>query len=137
MKSAFQIGKVARREKVRERPMRGQAIHDASRNISKGETYLAIACVSAAGESLTPCIITSQDSPSVREKLKKHGVEFGTDLIMKSNAKPYINVEIFLDYVRTVLIPKLGELRRLVEFAEEMPVLLMDNCSSHITWVVM
>jgi hypothetical protein len=35
-----------------------------------------IACVSAAGESLTPYIITSQDSPSIRQQLKKHGVRF-------------------------------------------------------------
>jgi hypothetical protein len=59
--------------------MRRQTIHNTSRNISKGETYLLIACVSAAGESLTPYIISSQDSYSVREKLKKHGVRFGTD----------------------------------------------------------
>jgi hypothetical protein len=40
-----------------------------------------IACVSAAEESLIPCSITSQDSPSVREQLEKHGVRFETDLI--------------------------------------------------------
>jgi hypothetical protein len=95
-----------------------------------------IACVFAAGESLTPDIIASQDSSWVREKLNKHGVRFGTDLIMKSNAKPYINVKIFLDYVRTVRLPHLGELGRLEEFAEEMAGLLMDNCPSHIDCVV-
>jgi hypothetical protein len=56
-----------------------------------------IACVSAAGESLIPYITPLQDSPPVRAQLKKRGVRFGTDLIMKSNAKPYINAEIFLD----------------------------------------
>jgi hypothetical protein len=52
---------------------------------------------------------------------------------MKSNAKPSINSEIFLDYVQTVFLPYLAELRPLDEFAEEMEVLLMDNCPSHIT----
>jgi hypothetical protein len=76
----------------------------------------------------------------------------GTDLIMKSNAKSYISPEIFLDYIQTVLLPNLAELRRLDEldeldelnelnemneFAEEMAVLLMDNCPSHITCVVL
>jgi hypothetical protein len=40
-----------------------------------------IACVFAAGESLTSYILTSQDSPSVREQLKKHGVRFGLERI--------------------------------------------------------
>jgi hypothetical protein len=46
----------------------------------------------------------------------------GTDLIIKSNAKPDINAEIFLDDVQTVFLPDLGELRGLDEFAEEMAV---------------
>jgi hypothetical protein len=50
-----------------------------------------IVCISVAGESLTPYIMISQDSPSVREQLKKHGVRLGTDVIVKSNGKPYIN----------------------------------------------
>jgi hypothetical protein len=55
-----------------------------------------IACVSAAGESLTPDIMTSQDSPLFREQLNKYGIRFGTDLIMNSDAKPSINAEICL-----------------------------------------
>jgi hypothetical protein len=92
-----------------------------------------IACVFAAGESLTPHTVTSQDSPSVRKQLKKHGAGFGTELIMESNEKPYINTEIFLDYVQTVFLPNLAELRRWDEFAEKMAGRSMDNCPSHIT----
>jgi hypothetical protein len=58
-------------------------------------------------------------------------------LITKSNAKPYINAEIFLDYVQTVFLLGLAELWRLDEFAEEIAVLLMDNCPSHITCAVL
>jgi hypothetical protein len=115
--------------------MRGQAMHH---RISRKLKHISvIVCVSSAGESLTPYIITSQDAPSVREQLKKRGVRFGTDLIMKSNAKPYINAEIFVDYVLTVLIPNLAEPRRLDEFAEEMTVFSMDHCPSHIRSPVM
>jgi hypothetical protein len=92
-----------------------------------------ITCVFAAGESLTAYIIASQGSPSVQEQLKKRGVRFGTDLTMKLNAKPYINAETFLDYVRTVFLSNLAEFRRLDEFADEMAVFLMDNCPSYIT----
>jgi hypothetical protein len=80
--------------------------------------------VLTAGESLTSHIIPSQDSPWVREQPNKHGVWFGTDLIMKSNSKLYINADIFLDYVQTVFLSNLAELRRLDECAEEMAVFL-------------
>jgi hypothetical protein len=117
--------------------MRGHARPAMHHGISRKVKHIwVIACVSAAGESLTPYIITSQDSPSVRGQLKKHGVRNGTDLIMKSNANPYINAEIFFDYVQAVFLPNLAELRRLDEFAEETAVLLMDNPSSHVLCVM-
>jgi hypothetical protein len=123
MKSAFQTGKIGRRDELWHRPPCATSRDMIHHGISRKENQIsAISCASAAGESLTPEIITSQDSPTVCEKLKKYGVRFGTDLTMKSNAKPYINVEIFLDYVRTVLLPNLGEFRGLDEFAEEMPM---------------
>jgi hypothetical protein len=69
--------------------MSGQTIHHKVNCALKHVSV--IACVSAAGESLTPYIVTSQDSPSLREQLKRRGVRFGTDFILKSRAKPYIN----------------------------------------------
>jgi hypothetical protein len=44
-----------------------------------------------------------------------------------------MNAEIFLDYIRTVFLPNLAELRTLDAFSEETAVLLMDNCPSHVT----
>jgi phosphoglycerol transferase MdoB-like AlkP superfamily enzyme len=79
--------------------------HGISRNVKH---ISVIDRISANGESLIPYITTSQDSPLVREQLKKH-----------------------------VFLPNLAELRRLDEFAEEMAVLLLDNCPSHVTCVVM
>ena len=111
--------------------MRGQTIHH---EISRTVKHISvIACVSAAGESLTPYIVTSQRSTAVQEQLKKQGVRLGTDFVLRSNPKPYINAEIFLDYIRTVFLPNLAELRTLDAFSEETAVLLMDNCPSHVT----
>jgi hypothetical protein len=110
--------------------MRGETIHHEISRIVKHISV--IACLSAAGESLTPYIITSQAPTSVREPLKKEGVRLGTDFVLRSNPKPYINTEIFLGYIRTVFLPNLAELRRLDGFAEETGVLLMDNCPSHV-----
>jgi hypothetical protein len=110
--------------------MRGHTIHH---EISRTVKHISvIACVSAAGESLTPYIITSQAPTSVQERLKKEGVRFGTDFVFRSNPKPYINTESFLDSIRTVFLHNLAELRTLDGFTEETGVLLMDNCPSHV-----
>jgi hypothetical protein len=91
--------------------MHGQTIHH---EISRTVMHISvIACVSTAEESLTPYIITSQAPTSVRERLKKEGVRFSTDFVLRSNPKPYINAEIFLDYIRTVFLSNLAELRTL------------------------
>jgi hypothetical protein len=92
-----------------------------------------IACIFAAGESLPPYIITFQAPTSVQERLKKEGVRFSTDFVLRSNPSPYINTKIFLDYIRMVFLPNLAELRKLDAFTEETGVLLMDNCPSHVT----
>jgi hypothetical protein len=91
-----------------------------------------IACVFAVWKSLTPYMITSQDSASVREQLKKQGVQFGADFVSKSNRKPCVNAGIFLDFIRTVFVPHIAELRTLDAFSEEVGVLLMRDCPSHI-----
>jgi hypothetical protein len=100
--------------------MRGQTIHHEISRIVKHIS--AIACISAAEESLIPYIITSQAPTSVQERLRKEGVRFGTDFVSRSNPSPHINAEIFLDYIRTVFLPNLAELRTLDAFTEEIGV---------------
>jgi hypothetical protein len=101
----------------------------------KREHISVIICISAVGISLTPYILTSQDSASVREQLKKHRVRSETALIVKPNTKPYINAEILFDYIRPVLVPNLAGLPGLNEVAEEMAmpliaqVILSMTCS--------
>jgi hypothetical protein len=119
--------------------MSGQTRHDTSRNISKGETYLGdcvcFRCWKTAHSSQY-YIARFSLGPRAAQKVRC-SVRTGTDLVMKSNAKPNINAEMFLDDVQTVFLPNRAELRRLDECAEEMVVLLMDNGPSHITCVVM
>jgi hypothetical protein len=67
--------------------MRGQTIHQGKSR--KVKHVSVIVCVSAG--------------------------RFATDLVMKSSANPYINAEIFHDYIRTVFLPNLAQLRRLDE----------------------
>jgi hypothetical protein len=103
--------------------------HKVNRNLKH---VSVITCISAVGETLVPYIVTSQDSLHGREQLKKKGVRFGTDFILKVRRKRDINAECFLEYVHTVFLSNLNELRTLEEFADKDAVLLMDNCPSRI-----
>jgi hypothetical protein len=91
-----------------------------------------IAFLSAVGESLPLYIVTSEESPALRKQLKKRGVRFVQDFILKSCAKAYFNAEIFQEYVMTVFLPDLNELRSREQFAEQEAILLMDNGPDHV-----
>jgi hypothetical protein len=61
--------------------MRGQTIHH---EISRTVKHISvIPYISAAGELLTPYIITSQAPMSVQERVKKEGVRFSTDFVLR------------------------------------------------------
>jgi hypothetical protein len=69
--------------------------------------------------------------------IEKHGVRFGTDVIFRHRAKPYVNAAMFAEYIRMVFIPNRNELRDPEQFADEDAVLLMDNCPSHVGDVIL
>jgi hypothetical protein len=110
--------------------MNGQTIHHrASRSVRH---ISLIACVSAAGESLTPFIVTSQTSDNIVKRLVSRGVRLGVDFVLKHRSKPYVNRKLFLDYLKTIFVPYLTEIRDSEELDGCEAVLLMDNCSPHI-----
>jgi len=43
-----------------------------------------------------------------------------------------MSAELFLEYMRTVLVPYIDELRRNEEFASESAILLLDNYIVHV-----
>lgn len=63
---------------------------------------------------------------------QKQDARFGRDLILKSHQRLEINAGIVLDYIRTVFSPGLVKLDDLVEFDEEIAVILMAFCSTHV-----
>jgi hypothetical protein len=91
-----------------------------------------IVCVSAAVELVTPYIVTSHHPSPVQGHLRKHGLCFGRTLILKSNQRPYINADIFLESIRTSHQPYFLRVRQLPAVAEELVVWLMENCSGHV-----
>jgi hypothetical protein len=89
--------------------------------------------MSAAGESLRHYIVTSQNSSTLQKHLKKQTVRFGRDFASKFNQKPYLEAGIFLDSIRTILLPYIDTICGLAVFAQEIAVLLMDDCSDHVS----
>jgi hypothetical protein len=104
--------------------------YEVSRNVKH---ISVIACMSAAGESLLPSVVTSQNSPAGQKHLKKQAVRFGTDSTVQFNQMPYINAGIFFDDIRSIFLPYIGSLRGLAVFAQEIAFLLMANFSAHVS----
>jgi hypothetical protein len=91
-----------------------------------------VACISASGACFTPYVVKSQDSAAVRQDLEADRMHIGPDLISKHRGKPYVNAELFEDYLRSVFLPHLIITRIVKDLREEDAVLLMDHCSPHI-----
>jgi hypothetical protein len=62
-----------------------------------------------------PYIVTSQNSSPVQKQLRKQLVPFGRDLILKSNDRPYVSAEIFLDDIKIMFLLYLVWLRGLID----------------------
>jgi hypothetical protein len=109
--------------------MRGETIfHGVHRNLKHISVVL---CISAAGEHMSPFLVSSQATSAVETKLKQAGFRMRVDLFLKRRSKPYMSSELFTGYISTVLLPYIEELRSNCEFADREGVLLMANCSVH------
>jgi hypothetical protein len=102
-----------------------QTIHHAiSRNVKHISRIVGSL---TAGESLAPYIGTSQISSPVQEHLRKHGIEFARDFIVRANQTPSIYADIFIDYIKTLFLSYLVELRRLAAITRPVPAPLSDR----------
>jgi hypothetical protein len=90
-----------------------------------------ICCVLAAGESLTPFIVSSQVSDKVIEPLKIKEFRMGLDMVLEYRQKAYITATLFQQYVTSVLIPFIKRLRTNPELTVKSAILLMNSCSIH------
>jgi hypothetical protein len=90
-----------------------------------------ICCVSAAGESLTPFIVSSQVNDKVIETLKIDGFQMGVNMVLEHRQKAYVTATLFQRYVMRVLISFIERLRTNPEFTGESAILPMDNCFIH------
>jgi hypothetical protein len=76
--------------------------------------------------------VISQNSATVQKHLKK-GVPFGSDFVLTFNQKPYFNADIFLAYIRTILLQYIDTFRGRAVLAQEIADLLMTHCSADVS----
>jgi hypothetical protein len=95
-----------------------------------------ITYISAGGELLRPYIVISQEPEPLLRRLMNRGVRLDVDFVLRQRSKPYINGQLFLEYINNIFIPYLNKLRESEEFTRCEAVLLMDNCSRHMSEAV-
>jgi hypothetical protein len=86
--------------------------------------------VAANGDALCPVIITSRKVPG---DINQGGHRPGKDFIIDSNAKPYVGRAIFGRFIRHQLISHITALRIIQCDSKAEAVLLMGDCSAHVT----
>jgi hypothetical protein len=65
--------------------------------------------------------------------LKKCSIRLDVDSVSKSRTKAYVNTDLFKDYIKSVFLLNLNELRSEQKIGDQEAVLLMDNCPSHVS----
>jgi hypothetical protein len=63
----------------------------------------------------------------------RHGAHLDVDSVLRQRLKSYVNSTLFLEYVNNIFVFYLHELQETEESETYEAVLLMDNCSSHMS----
>jgi hypothetical protein len=61
-----------------------------------------LACISAAGDALTPMVISGM---AIQDSLWQNDLRQDEDAMIRSRTPAYIDSELFYEYISTVLIP--------------------------------
>jgi hypothetical protein len=110
------MGSAAVEERDHPKRIGGQMMHH---KMKPNVNHMSIiACSSTAGEIMIRYIVTSQNSPAVREQLRKRDVQF----ILRERGIPSINTELFTECICTVFLPDLNERPNLEAFAGQVAI---------------
>jgi hypothetical protein len=90
-----------------------------------------ICCVLAAGESLTPFVVSSPVNDEVIETLRIEGFRIGVNVVLEHRQKAYVTATLFQQYGTRVLIPFIDRLRTNLEFTDKSMILFLDHCFIH------
>jgi hypothetical protein len=97
-----------------------------------GKLVTIMPCISLAGPSITPICIVKRKT--LDANIYDEGLRANIDVCVQPSTKGYINSEIFLNWVRTIFVPAVEDIRIRAKFAAtERAVLLCDNLAAHKT----
>jgi hypothetical protein len=99
--------------------------------VSRPQCHITLlACLSAAGDALTPILITTN---RIRDCVWSRCLRLDEDVMGRRRNPAYIDEQLFLNDISKVLIPYVSSVRSRPELADDLTVLLMDSALSH-TW---
>jgi hypothetical protein len=103
-----------------------EIFHEVSR---KFRHQSLLACVSAAGDSVTPLIINCLHNT---ESIWTTGLRENEDLMLRFRDPAYIDEEIFFEYISTIFVPYVQCIPQSnSQFRNQSAVLLLDSCPAH------
>jgi hypothetical protein len=89
-----------------------------------------LACIAAAGDTLTPMIISVSPIPA---SLWAQDLRQDEDAMLRARQLACTDENLFFEYISQVVVPYVSNLRERPEFANETAVLLMDSASPHVS----
>jgi hypothetical protein len=72
---------------------------DLSRPPPEFKIHFDVVCISAAGELMISFFAPAQSNETARGRLKIDGFRLGVDLILNHHDKPYMNAQLFAEYI--------------------------------------
>jgi hypothetical protein len=87
-----------------------------------------LACVSAAGDAITPMLITTT---SIHASLWSRGLRQNEDVMVRRRTPAYSDEELFFEYITGIFIPYVDAVRSRAGLGTETAILLMDSALPH------
>jgi hypothetical protein len=107
----------------------GVASEDVYKPVSRRHRHVALlSCVSAAGDALTPLVITASPIP---DTLWRRDLKHDEDAMIRQRSLAYLSEELFYDYISIVFVSSIMAVRDWTGFQNETAVLLMDPAIPH------
>jgi hypothetical protein len=106
--------------------VRKEDVHHA---VSRRHCHVTLlACVSAAGDALTPMLATGNP---IRESLWNRGLRSDEAIVIRRRNPAYLDETLFYEYISGMFIPYVSTLRSRPEIAYQPAILLMDSALPH------
>ena len=99
-------------------------------SVKRSLTHMSLlVCISLAGDSLTPMLITKHP---ISEKFFEDGLRQDEDVSLRQRNPPYMSSELFQEFIDLTFIPYVQDVRKKLNKKKKEPaILMMDSCRAH------